>query len=62
MSMDRYSKAHVVNVLTNIGHSDLAAEASRDLPDMIEINQLSKWMFDHGLSYDALMSEMGGSP
>jgi hypothetical protein len=62
MSLDRYSKAHVVNLLTNMGYADLAAEAARDLPDEIEVNRLSKWMFDHGLSYDTLISDAGGSP
>jgi hypothetical protein len=62
MSMDQYSKAHVVSLLKSMGYPDLAEEASRDLPDPVEANQASKWMFDHGLSYDTIMSEMGGSP
>jgi hypothetical protein len=62
MSVDQYSRANVVGLLSNMGYPDLAAEASRALPDPVDINQLSQWMFDHGLTHDDLISQMGGSP
>lgn len=62
MSMDHYSRQHVIDLLNRLGDSDLVEEASRDLPDPVEANQLAKWMFDRGLSYDSLISQMGGSP
>jgi hypothetical protein len=54
--------AKVVDLLTHMGYADLAQEAARALPDPVDINELSKWMFDHGVSRDNLISDMGGSP
>jgi hypothetical protein len=62
IAMQQYSRQHVIDALNRLGYTQLAEEASRDLPDPVEANQASKWMFDHGLSYDTIMSEMGGSP
>lgn len=62
MSTEQYSMAKVVDLLTHMGYADLAQEAARALPDPVDINELSKWMFDHGVSRDNLISDMGGSP
>jgi hypothetical protein len=62
MSADQYSLNHVVELLSRMGYKDLAAEAPRVLPDPVDVNQLSNWLFEHGISYDSLISSMGGSP
>jgi hypothetical protein len=40
----------------------LADEAPRVLPDPADFNQIATWLQEHGLTYDELISQMGGSP
>ena len=56
------SRQYVVDLLNRMGYRELADEASRDLPDPIEVDRLAAWCLKHGLSYDELISRMGGSP
>ena len=58
----RYSRQHVIDLLNRMGHTQLAEEASRALPDPADVDQISAWLMQHGLTRDALISEMGGSP
>ena len=60
--MQQYSRQHVIDVLNRLGYFQLAEEASRALPDPADINEVSAWMMKHGLTYDELISRMGGSP
>jgi antitoxin component HigA of HigAB toxin-antitoxin module len=60
--MEQYSRKHVVDLLNRLGHTQVAEEASQALPDPVGIDQLSAWMTQHGLTYDDLISQMGGSP
>ena len=53
---------HVVDVLHTLQRPDLADEASRDLPDPVDIDRLVAWMIQRGLSRDEMISRMGGSP
>jgi hypothetical protein len=62
IAMQEYSRQHVVDVLHTLGRPDLADEASRDLPDPVDVDQLVPWMLQHGLSRDEMVSRMGGSP
>jgi len=62
IAMQQYSRKHVVDVLHTLQRPDLADEASRDLPDPVEVDRLEAWMMQHGLSYDEMVSRMGGSP
>lgn len=57
-----YSRQHVVDLLRSSGWSDLADEASRVLPDPVDIDRLVAWGAQHGLSHDDLVSRFGGSP
>jgi hypothetical protein len=57
-----YSRQHVVDVLRRAGWPDLADEASRVLPDSVDIDRLVAWGAQHGLSHDELMSRFGASP
>jgi hypothetical protein len=58
----QYSRQHVVDVLHTLRSPELADEALRDLPDPVDINRLEEWMMQHGLSREAMVSQMGGSP
>jgi hypothetical protein len=58
----QYSKQHVIDVLKRTGHTHLVDEASRVLPDPVDVDQASAWLMRHGLTHDDLISRMGGSP
>ena len=60
--MEHWSRQHVVDELNRMGYTALAVEASRDLPDPVDINRLEEWCLEHGLSQDDVISRMGGSP
>ena len=62
IAMQQYSRQHVVDVLHTLQRPDLADEASRDLPDPVDIDRLAAWMMQYGLSRDEMVSRMGGSP
>ncbi|HEY6315641.1 MAG TPA: hypothetical protein VIY52_33200 [Streptosporangiaceae bacterium] len=52
----------MVDELNRLGYRELTEEASRDLPDPVDVHQISAWGIQHGLSFDDLISQMGGSP
>jgi hypothetical protein len=58
----QYSRQDVADVLRHAGFSELADEASRVLPDPVDLEQLQEWAMQHGLSRDELISRLGGSP
>jgi len=60
--MQQYSRQYVVDELNRLGYAELAVEASRDLPDPVDVNRLEAWGLQHGLSRDDMISRMGGSP
>jgi hypothetical protein len=60
--MDQYSRQEVIDVLNRLGYTQLAQEASRALPDPVDADEAATWGLRHGLTYDGLISQMGGSP
>jgi len=60
--MQQYSRQYVIDLLNRMGYTDLAEEAPRALSDPANIDQLSAWLMQHGLTHDELISRMGGSP
>ena len=58
----QYSRQHMIDVLRRLGYPELADEASRDLPDPVDVDRVTAWATQHGLSHDELISRMGGSP
>jgi hypothetical protein len=58
----QYSRQYAVDLLKHAGYTDLADEALRELPDPVDVHRLEAWCAQHGLSYSALVSRMGGSP
>jgi hypothetical protein len=52
----------VVDTLRRLGYEREADEAARVLPDPVEMEQLSEFGDQHGISVAELMSRMGGSP
>jgi hypothetical protein len=62
IAMQQYSRKHVIDLLNRTGHTQLAEEASRVLPDPADVDRISAWLMQHGLTRDDLISQMGGSP
>ena len=58
----QYARQDVADILRHAGFSELAEEASRVLPDPVDLDQLQAWALQHGLSRDQLISRFGGSP
>jgi hypothetical protein len=58
----QYRRQQVVKVLRRLGHKELADEALRALPDLIDADWLTTWAIQHGLYKDEVISQMGGSP
>ena len=52
----------MIDVLNRLGYTELAEEASRVLPDPVDVDQLGKLGTQYGLTLDDLISRMGGSP
>lgn len=58
----QYARQQVIDTLRRCGYEQIADEASRDLPDLVDADQLEAWGIRHGISRDELVSRMGGSP
>jgi hypothetical protein len=52
----------VVDMLREIGYPQAADSAARELPDPVEMDEIKKFGDRHGITVDALISGMGGSP
>jgi hypothetical protein len=56
------TRQHVVGVLRRAGLSEAAEDAERALPDPVDLDYVEKWCAERGITKDALISMMGGSP
>jgi hypothetical protein len=56
------SRQYVIDWMRCLGLSQLVDEASRDLPDPVDLEQVYEFGHRHGVSLDELISRMGGSP
>jgi hypothetical protein len=56
-----YQKEHVVEMLRRTGFADAAAAATTELPEEIDLDDLQNWAAKHGITRDAIVSQMGGS-
>jgi hypothetical protein len=58
----QFSRQEVVDILRRAGLPELAEEAKRNLPDPVDSDHVAAWGAQHGITKDALISWMGGSP
>ena len=56
------SRKWAVDLMKRMGYSEAAEEASRVLPDPVDLEQLEKFGNRYGISLSELESGMGGSP
>jgi hypothetical protein len=55
-------KQHVVEILRTTGLREVADEASRSLPEQMDFDRAAEFLGRYGITKDALISRMGGSP
>jgi hypothetical protein len=51
----------LIKVLNRMGYAEAAEEASRVLPEQVELKQLEEFGDRHGISRSELVSQMGGT-
>jgi hypothetical protein len=56
------SKQEIIDMLNHLGYSEAAKEASRVLPEQVDLKQVEEFSDRHGISRTELESQMGGSP
>jgi hypothetical protein len=56
------SRQHVVEVLRTAGLPEVADEANRSLPEQLDLERAAEFLGRYGITKDALISRMGGSP
>jgi hypothetical protein len=56
------SRQWVVDTLNRLGYPQEADEASRVLPDPVDLQRLEEFGNQHGISRGELVDRMGGSP
>jgi hypothetical protein len=58
----KLSKQHVIDLLDRHGYTQLAEEASRELPDPVDVDRISAWLIQHGLGFLAPASAQKAPP
>ena len=58
----QFSRQEVADVFRRAGLPEVAEEAMRNLPDPVDSDYVAAWGVQHGITKDALISWMGGSP
>ncbi|MGC1238204.1 MAG: hypothetical protein WA860_05380 [Acidimicrobiales bacterium] len=58
----QYSREHVVDMLRRAGLRNAADDAMLELPDPVDLDDLQDWAMKRGITRDAMVSWMGGSP
>ena len=56
------SKQEAIHLLRRTGFAQAADVAARTLPDPVDFDQLAEFCEPYGISQDALIDRMGGSP
>jgi hypothetical protein len=56
------TRQHVVEVLRASGLPEVADEANRSLPEELDLERAADFLAPYGITKDALISRMGGSP
>jgi hypothetical protein len=57
-----YDVQHEADVLLKAGLPEMADDALRELPDLVEREQVAAWAVPYGINLGELISRMSGSP
>jgi hypothetical protein len=58
----QFTKEHVVDMLRRAGLHKAADDAMLEMPDSVDLDYLQDWAMKRGITRDAMVSWMGGSP
>ena len=58
----KVSREKIVDLMRQTGYARVADLAERELPDPVDMEQVIEFGSRHGVTRDALISQMGGSP
>lgn len=58
----QYSRQEIVELLRRAGFAEAADKAAAELPDPVDLQEAQEWGARQGVTRDALISQMGGSP
>jgi hypothetical protein len=56
------SRDHVVHILRRAGFRDVADEAEKELPTVLDLETAMNWCMHHGVNESDIVSQLGGSP
>ncbi len=56
------TRQQIVEVLRTAGLPEAADEANRSLPEQLDLERAAEFLGRYGITKDALISRMGGSP
>ena len=56
------SRQKIIDMLNHLGYSEAAEEASRVLPEQVDLKQVEEFGDRQGIARTELESRMGGSP
>jgi hypothetical protein len=52
----------MVHILRRAGLREVAAEAEKELPVALDLDEALSWCAQHGVTHDEVISQLGGSP
>jgi hypothetical protein len=58
----QYSRREIADMLRKAGLGEAADQAMVELPDPVDLDYALEWGIRHGITRDALISQLGGSP
>lgn len=61
-SVTRHSRQEVAELLKKAGLHAAAEKAIAELPDQVDAKEIEEWGMEQGITRDALISQLGGSP
>jgi len=56
------SRQEIIDMLNHLGYSEAAEDASRVLPEQVDLKQVEEFSDRHGISRTEVESQMGSSP
>lgn len=57
-----YTKQWLVDILRRLGYAQAADDATREMPEEFDLEQLQEFGERHGITRDEITDALGGSP
>jgi hypothetical protein len=62
LAVQEVTREHIVELLRKEGLPEVADEAVRSLPEHVDVQRAAQFLMRYGITKDALISRIGGSP